>query len=135
MPFMPWNTELEVGIGLIDEQHRWLVDCTNELYEHMQVAEPDHAEIARLLDGLMDYTTSHFIAEEEMFQRLNYPQAAAHKAEHDHFTAQIMSLLQRHEGGNVSGGEALELLMSWLLNHIVKVDRAYVDFFKAQGVH
>ena len=101
----------------------------------MQVAEPDHAEIARLLDGLMDYTTSHFIAEEELFQRLAYPQAAAHKAEHDHFTAQIMDLLQRHEQGQVSGGEALELLMSWLLNHIVKVDRAYVDFFQSQGVH
>ena len=135
MPFMPWNQELEVGIGLIDEQHRWLVDRTNELHEHMQVSEPDHEEIARLLDGLMDYTTNHFIAEEELFQRLDYPEAAAHKSEHDHFIAQIMELLQRHELGNVSGSEALEFLMHWLLNHIVKVDRAYVDFFKAQGVH
>ena len=135
MSFMPWNSELEVGIGLIDDQHRWLIDRTNELHAHMQGDEPDHEEIARLLDGLMDYTTNHFIAEEELFQRLDYPEAAPHKAEHDRFTAQIMDLLHRHEAGNVSGAETLELLMHWLLHHIVKVDRAYVEFFKEQGVH
>ena len=135
MSFMPWSSDLEVGIGLIDDQHRWLIDRTNALHASVQEAEPDHQQIAELLEGLMDYTTNHFIAEEELFQRLGYPDAAAHKAEHDRFTAQIMDLLHRHEAGNVSGAETLELLMGWLLNHILKVDRAYVDFFKEQGVH
>ncbi|HYQ38481.1 MAG TPA: bacteriohemerythrin [Pseudomonas sp.] len=134
MTFMPWTSELEVGITQIDEQHRWLVDKTNQLYDRLASAEPDTAEIAEVLDGLMDYTVNHFIVEEEIFQRLGYPQTEEHKAQHDRFTAQIMDLLQRHDSGERSGSETLELLADWLTHHILKVDKAYVAFFRDHGV-
>jgi hemerythrin len=135
MTFMPWTNELEVGITQIDEQHRWLVDKTNQLYDRLASAEPDTAEIGAVLDGLMDYTVNHFIVEEEIFQRLGYPQTEEHKAQHDRFTAQIMDLLQRHDSGERSGSETLELLADWLTHHILKVDKAYVAFFRENGVH
>ncbi len=135
MTFMPWSSELEVGIAQIDEQHRWLVDRTNQLYDRLAGAEPDAAEIGELLDGLMDYTMNHFIVEEEIFQRLGYPQTVEHKAQHDRFTAQIMDLLQRHDAGERSGNETLDLLAGWLVHHILKVDKAYVAFFRANGVY
>lgn len=135
MTFMPWSSELEVGIELIDEQHRWLVDKTNQLYDRLASAEPDSGEVGEVLEGLMDYTMNHFIAEEEIFHRLGYPETEAHKAQHDKFTAQIMDLLQRHDSGERSGGETLDLLADWLVHHILKVDKAYVEFFRSNGVH
>ncbi|HEY6612204.1 MAG TPA: bacteriohemerythrin [Pseudomonas sp.] len=135
MTFMPWSSELEVGIELIDEQHRWLVDKTNELFDRLVSAEPDAAEIGEVLEGLMDYTMNHFIVEEEIFHRLGYSETEAHKAQHDKFTAQIMDLLQRHDAGEISGSETLDLLAEWLTHHILKVDKAYVSFFRDNGVH
>lgn len=135
MTFMPWSSELEVGIELIDEQHRWLVDKTNQLYDRLADAEPKGDEIGEVLEGLMDYTMNHFIAEEEIFHRLGYPETEAHKAQHDKFTAQIMDLLQRHDSGERSGSETLDLLAGWLVHHILKVDKAYVEFFRRNGVH
>ena len=135
MTFMPWSSELEVGIPLIDEQHRWLVDRTNQLYDSLAGSEQDSAEISEVLEGLMDYTMNHFIAEEEIFLRLGYPETAAHKAQHDQFTAQIMDLLRRHDSGERSGSETLDLLADWLVHHILKVDKAYVAFFRDNGVH
>lgn len=134
MTFMPWSSELEVGIELIDEQHRWLVDKTNQLYDRLAAAEADHDEIGEVLEGLMDYTMNHFIVEEDIFQRLGYPETEGHKAQHDKFTAQIMDLLQRHDSGERSGSETLDLLAGWLTHHILKVDKAYVEFFRSNGV-
>ena len=36
MLFMPWDTAFETGITEIDQQHRWLVDTTNELHQRVQ---------------------------------------------------------------------------------------------------
>ena len=134
MTFMPWSNEFSVGIQDIDEQHRWLLDCTNELYDQLAVSEPDHARIASLLEGLVDYTVNHFIAEEELLQRFGYPDLAAHKVQHDAFTAQVMALLHRHEAGDVSGVEALDMLVSWLLGHIMTVDTEYAGFLRERGI-
>lgn len=135
MTFMPWSSELEVGIAQIDEQHRWLVDKTNELYDSLAGSDTDSAEVGEVLEALMDYTVNHFILEEELFQRLGYPESAAHKAQHDKFIAQVMDLLHRHEAGEVSGNDTLSLLADWLAHHILKVDKAYVAFFHDRGVH
>lgn len=134
MTFMPWSDEFAVGIREIDEQHHWLLDCTNALYDSLACSEPDHQQVGGLLEGLVDYTMNHFIAEEELLQRFGYPGFAAHKVLHDEFTARIMEMLHRHEGGEVSGVEALDLLINWLLGHIGQVDRQYAGFLQERGV-
>ncbi|HHJ4328585.1 TPA: bacteriohemerythrin, partial [Klebsiella pneumoniae] len=123
---------LEVGIAEIDEQHRWLVEQTNDLHDAMQTGA-SHAQIGALLDGLMDYVMNHFIVEEELFIRLGYPESEAHLAQHNIFTGKILSLLARHESAEGVGPEALELLKNWLIQHILKTDKAYVEHFRNNG--
>ena len=133
MSFWPWSEELEVGIGIIDEQHRWLVDQTNALYDALRDGGSREV-VGEILEGFMDYTMNHFIVEEELFTRLGYPESGAHKAQHNRFCDQVMSLLVRHESGEQVGVDALELLKNWLTHHILKVDKAYVEHFRAHGV-
>lgn len=134
MSFMPWSDALAMGITTIDTQHRWLVDATNRLHGEITKAVPDRAVLGEILEGLVDYTMNHFVLEEELFQRFGYPENDAHKAEHDAFTAQAMQLLMKFEGGESVGEPVLEFLKQWLLHHILKVDRAYAPFLKANGV-
>jgi hemerythrin len=133
MLFMPWTAELEVGIAEIDEQHRWLVDQTNALHDAMQGAAAPEV-VGTLLEGLMEYVINHFIVEENLFQRLGYPDGDAHQAQHNQFNNQVMSLLHRHEQGEAVGPQTLELLKDWLIHHILKVDKAYVQHFRQHGV-
>ncbi len=133
MTFWPWSKELEVGIGEIDEQHKWLVDTTNELHDAME-AGANRQQVGDILEALMDYTMNHFIVEEDLFNRLGYPETEAHKAEHNKFTDEIMALIERHESGASAGEETLTLLKEWLTHHILKVDKAYVEHFRAHGV-
>ena len=134
MTFMPWTDDLAVGIAEIDQQHHWLLDRTNELFDCLAQDEPDHGQVGELLESLVDYTVNHFVAEEELLQRHVYPEFSAHKAQHDSFTASLMAMLHRHEEGDVSGVEALDLLVNWLLDHIVRVDQEYVPHLHERGV-
>jgi hemerythrin len=132
--FMPWNDELLTGRKDVDTHHRWLVDATNRLHDELNKPQSDPAVVCDILEGLVDYTYNHFIMEEELFERLGYPESAAHKAQHNLFTAKISTLLHKHECGEIASGEALELLKDWLIHHIMKTDKAYVPFLQSKGV-
>ncbi len=134
MPFFPWTDEFLIGIGTIDEQHRRLVDTTNRLAEEFDKPEPDREVIGEILEGLLADAMNHFIFEEELFQRFGYPQAAAHKSEHDGFSGDVLNLLERFEGGANVEHDALNLLKDWLSHHILIVDKAYAPFLKEKGV-
>ena len=134
MLFMPWNEQLEVGIAEIDEQHRWLVDTTNTLHALLSTEKTQADEVGDILEQLMDYTMNHFIVEEDIFARLGYPETEAHKAQHNVFCEKVMDLLTRHDMGEIVGLDALNLLKSWLTNHIIKVDKKYVEHFRAEGM-
>lgn len=130
MTFMPWSESLAVGMPEIDDQHGWLVDAVNRLHAEMTRQSPNRGTLGEILEGLVDYTMNHFIVEEELFKRHAYPQADAHLAEHNKFTAAIMDALTAFENGQDIGHNVLELLKHWLTEHIMKVDRAYVPFLR-----
>lgn len=130
---MSWSESLLVGVPIADEQHRWLVDQANILYSALSAPVPDRHLVGRILEGLMDYTVNHFIAEEDLFERFGYPGAAEHKAQHDQFTSAVMGFLQRHEAGETVAIEVMETLRDWLVNHIMKSDKAYGIYFADHG--
>lgn len=134
MSFMPWSDEFVLGIESIDTQHRWLVEATNRLYDQIESQQPDTKVVGEILEGLVDYTMNHFILEEDLFNRLGYPESEAHKREHDSFTNQAMKLLLDFDGGEPVTEDTMEFLKAWLIHHILRVDKAYVPFLKANGV-
>lgn len=134
MALMEWSAEMETGIAVLDEQHRWLVNAVNTLHEEISQPEPDREIIDGILLGLVDYTYNHFIMEESLFQLHGYPGGAAHQAEHKRFTVTAAALLEAHDRGEYPGEEAMAFLRDWLTHHIMKADMAYVPFLKERGV-
>lgn len=134
MTFMHWSADLEIGIKEIDSQHRWLFELTNRLHRAINSNKSDQSDIEDALEQLVDYSMNHFIIEEELFERLGYPESEAHKAQHNVFCRNVMDLLVRHDRGDIVHTEMLELLKNWLLEHICKVDKAYVEHFRAHRV-
>jgi len=67
MPLMEWNERLSVGVASIDAEHKRLVGMLNELYDAMQARHSQEA-LGKVLDGLINYTASHFKHEEPLCQ-------------------------------------------------------------------
>jgi len=133
MPFMPWSDEFVLGIDSIDEQHRWLVDTTNHLYDELASHHLRREELREILEGLVDYAVNHFITEEDLFNRYSYPNEDEHRMMHDKFSRHALELLLKFEKGDQISGEVLEFLQEWLIKHILEEDRAYVSFLKEKG--
>lgn len=63
----PWNNNLEIGIELIDEQHKKLVQILNRLAAHL--ANRSHSvALNAIFDELADYADYHFESEEKIWR-------------------------------------------------------------------
>lgn len=134
MAFLEWSDDLKLGFAEIDSQHRWLVAATNSLYDLLSTGQPERAEVEKLLNGLVDYTLTHFVTEELLFHWHNYPDEDAHTKEHTDFVNAVKEWKKRYQDGEEISMEILEFLKSWLVNHILKSDKAYAPFLKERGV-
>jgi hemerythrin len=123
-----WQDSFNLGIELIDDQHKRLVHYLNELYDSV-VAGNTNDVIGPILDGLVDYTIEHFVTEENYQQESGYPGFAEHKAFHDDLTRQVVQLQQQlFDEDIVISYETLEFLQNWLTDHILTQDKKF-------GVH
>ena len=134
MPLITWGPKLEVGIGIIDSQHKRLVDLINKL--DVATKEGRAAEtVGETLKGLIDYTHTHFRTEQELLKEHNYEDYALHCREHRIFTDQIEIYLDRFNAGSLRmSGDVMAYMRSWLLTHIGSSDRAYTGTLKNAGV-
>jgi hemerythrin len=124
---MNWTEELSVN-DEIDVQHRNLFDIVNELHASI-TAGAERTALAHVFNELIDYTIYHFRTEESLFAELSYPDAPAHKKEHDDLTAQALTLQSQFvEGDLVISFELLDFLYDWLMNHTSDSDLKFKRF-------
>ncbi|PTD97032.1 bacteriohemerythrin [Pseudothauera lacus] len=124
-----WTSDLNTGIDVIDKQHMRIVDYINELEEAS--AASDRAAIGRVIDGMMDYTLSHFAFEESVQEEAGYPFCKAHKRVHELFVRRVNLYAERFGDGEDVAVELHELLKNWLLSHIRRDDADYAGAVRA----
>ena len=118
-----WKQEYNTGVPAMDKQHKRLVDLINALFISMK-AGGDHSQTCDVVDELVDYTITHFQAEESLMQQHNYPDFVAHKQIHDRFVAKVEDFAERLKNGErVAAGDVFSFLKDWLISHIKKQDR------------
>ncbi len=135
MDLVRWQPEYELGIKEIDEQHRKLVDILNEVI-HMKVAGVTSERFERVIEDLVDYTDYHFNTEEQYMERCGFEGLYAHRRLHDGFSDRLRVLyLNTTVGDEERTDEVLDFLKNWLIHHIMKTDREYVDLMKEKGLN
>ena len=136
MALMTWTDKLSVGVAAIDDDHKKLVGMVNELYDAMQAGHGKDS-LGHILDGLVQYTRFHFAREERFFAQTSYPDAIAHKHEHDALTRQVLGVQQKYESGLTTtlSLDVLHFLKEWLIKHIQGSDQKYRPHLNAKGIH
>jgi len=134
MPLLRWTDALSVGVVDLDLQHQRLVRMINELYESM--AQGHGSEVlGQTIDGLINYTQTHFAAEEVHFDRWGYPDANAHKEKHQAFVVRVQDFKHGFDEGELFLSiDVMDFLSSWLVEHIQGTDKAYGPFLNERGV-
>lgn len=120
--WLPWDGSLNIGIDIIDEHHRYLVDVTNDLHEAV-VNERGSRKVGKLLRALEHYTVIHFQEEERMMRHYGYSHTERHISQHERFRGKITEFWNDLQVNPLAlGHEAIFFLRDWLVNHIKKED-------------
>jgi hemerythrin-like metal-binding protein len=116
--WVAWDDSLSVGIDAIDEQHRYLVDLVNDLYEVVS-KKSGAREVARLIKATDAYAKVHFRAEEQMMQHHGYQGLDQQVQQHHAFEAKIREFYEElHDNPLVAQFDVLSYLRDWLIRHI-----------------
>ena len=123
MAYWEWSQSLSVGIDEIDRQHKKIIDYINLLDE--AVFEKDQDKAKRVLDGLVNYTVTHFAFEEDLMKKMEYEFFTGHQQVHESFKTRIADYQTRFNNGENVSRKLLSELRIWLTNHIKKDDQDY----------
>nr|WP_301311514.1 bacteriohemerythrin [Azospirillum lipoferum] len=139
--FMRWTDRLAVGEDAIDTDHMILIALMNEaaaLAERAKTApRGDNAAgrkpLGEAVGRLMAYTDLHFAQEERLMDQCGYPDAKAHKAQHEALRTRAGELRRRLDAGDSVADELLMLVREWLFEHIQRADMRIGEHLAASG--
>jgi len=134
MQVFEWQEKYNLGLDLIDDQHKVLVRIINDLDNLLDI-NFSKEKLASLITELVDYTKFHFSTEERLMKTRGYNGTClkAHIHQHQQFVEEIQSFISESDSYNKKEAEwVFKYLTNWLINHILKVDRHLVDHLKQQ---
>jgi hemerythrin-like metal-binding protein len=130
-----WDSSLETGYELVDNQHKQLIAAVNNMVEASRLKQGDKA-VMQTVDFLTGYTIKHFADEEKLQRQYDYPEYLNHKKIHDEFKNTVKAMTERliKEGPT---GELIDIVSAaigaWLLNHIKGDDFRMAAYVKAKA--
>ncbi|GAB0055780.1 Bacteriohemerythrin [Candidatus Magnetaquicoccaceae bacterium FCR-1] len=130
-----WNAAFEIQILEMDIHHKRLFEIANAIIGLLRAGEARQS-LEQALDSLVKYTEYHFVAEERLMDRYDYPELERHKAYHRHLEQQVMEYrahILEHE--DPRGIDFNGFFTGWMIRHILSADRQYSAFLNARGIY
>jgi len=129
---MKFEKKLHVGNRLMDREHAVLIEYINTLQNLVNGNSSRHL-VGQVLEGLIQYTKTHFYGEEELMYAFRYPDYVNHIQAHEKFKQTMQQLSSEYKQGEADiTDELMGFLKEWLINHIQKIDRNLADFLKGK---
>ena len=133
MPSIDWKKEYDIGVNEIDLQHHYFAELINRLTLEL-TEQTDNDYRNSLIDELNAYARFHFISEENLMRKANYPGLVQHRTHHQ----QLMSELANMElelDMNTSDRNIqviIDFLVQWFIHHTTIEDRLFAQYLKNQ---
>ncbi|MDR2099413.1 MAG: bacteriohemerythrin [Campylobacteraceae bacterium] len=128
MAYWEWRPSYELGIKVIDNQHKRIVKYINELNDVFKTN--DRNQIIVVFASITDYTVSHFRFEEQLMEEAGYAMMDSHKETHEKFIATVNKYRKSFNEGYDITGQLMAELQIWLTHHILNDDNDYKDCVK-----
>lgn len=121
---------LSLGIKTVDLQHEKFFKMLDEL--RLYSANKDNKLlIENLLEEFSAYATYHFVAEERMMKKSEFPLYEVHMQQHLFFKQKLDEFKQALEYKNeIVDEQMLNFLRKWFVVHISEQDKQYADYIK-----
>ena len=126
-----FDDNLLTGNKTIDAQHKELIERIRNFLFACQNGD-SKVKAVKMLDYLDEYTNFHFKEEEELQEKVDYPELDKHHQKHEEFKKTIQDLyeyLNDFEGPTDQFSELIQKnVIDWLFGHIKTFDRSVAEF-------
>ncbi len=135
---MEWTEKLAVGIKTVDSQHRELFKRINNLVTAIKQHRCKE-EIDGTIKFLEDYARVHFSEEEKHMRETGYPGYEEQREDHRKYLAALAELKTQASLPRVHGSSydlsatTNQVVVDWIVDHIMKVDMKFGEFLKKKG--
>lgn len=135
MPLIAWTTQLNVGVKLLNNDHKKLVILINSLHDGL-VTGQSKAQLERIFESLVSYTCIHHANEEKFLAEAGYHSSTMHKQEHEQMLEHLLELQIRFINCSQLGVEMeiMQQLRVWLFKHIQGSDQQFAMHLKTINV-
>lgn len=135
---IPWNRRYELGVELIDKQHKQLFATINKLLTLGEDEEKREWVCQEGVKYLKNHVVEHFNDEEAYMKSIDYPEFDVHKRLHDNFQNVTLPSLENELEETSYSEEAMRhflgVSIGWLVAHTQTEDLAIVGKQKSQWV-
>ncbi|MDR2182333.1 MAG: bacteriohemerythrin, partial [Treponema sp.] len=111
-----WSPTFSVGLKLIDDQHKELLNLTNDLFNHcVGNEEEERAYFQKVIQDAVKYVKVHFATEEKIMLKTKFEGYRDHKREHDTFVLTVVDELKAfNEGKKFNLTNFTRFLKNWV---------------------
>jgi len=137
---MLWKDNYELGVPLIDEQHKELfrrVESFLQVLRSNVSWDEKVQKVNETLEFMKSYVVEHFHDEEEYQKSIDYPGFDAHKQKHTGMVYYVLEFSKQYEQSNNDelliqqfGGK----LLAWLINHVAAEDQRIAEYAIRKGM-
>lgn len=132
--YIEWSPGYVLGVEDMDLQHHFFANLINRLAVELHDSDDPDYQTA-LVSELNAYARFHFLSEENIMRRHNYPALEQHKQHHRELLEQLsnyggMFMLKRSEH---LGDKVISFLSEWFLAHTLREDRQFAEFLQQQA--
>jgi hemerythrin len=127
-----WSPEYQLGVPLIDAQHKKLFFIFKSIVSACKGEKCSNAGV-QVLEFMSDYMDYHFKAE-EAFWELDPVIYATHRKAHYYFVKEVYKATGKVQNQEDISDELLEFLGSWLLDHVLGMDRDHFAELQEKGI-
>ena len=126
-----WNNRYNIGVDIIDKEHKKLFRILNKLFDFGQQVEKSQWVCQEAVKYFKDHAFQHFQDEEHYMASIDYAGFPMHKRVHDNFRKVTLPALEKElEQSNYSENSVehfLGVCAGWLIGHTLTEDQAIVS--------
>lgn len=129
MALLKWDHNYSVNIETIDRHHRKIIEILNMMHDAI-LQKTEHEVMDQVLKDLIEYVEQNFPEEEELLKLAGYPYLDDHLESHRMLADSVWDLQVRYEEGENLTYEVMNLLTSWITEHIMLEDKRYEAYLQ-----
>lgn len=136
---MLWKDKYELGVGLIDSQHRELFQRVDAFYQTLRTAASWDQKVERVnetLEFMKAYVVEHFRDEEAYQLEIGYPGREAHRKKHQDMVQYVLDVSGEYQKRGCDERLMQQFagkLLAWLINHVAAEDQRIAAYALQKG--